>query len=196
MYHLIYAHFLFNKRINREDLFLIFVYCMVKYSQRRIEDLKKIISLFIVTLIFTVIYTILTESYTLSSFLLGLVISAVAVIITDQFLCEGGYVSPSKINIFKLFIYFGYLLFIIIKSGIRAIKFTIIGEVDVHFFTFHTKLSSAFTQNILANSITLTPGTVTINKHQDNLFIMQMGKKGHTKSLTDIKKMEDKLFRL
>ncbi len=44
-------------------------------------------------------------------------------------------------------------------------------EIDPYIFTFRTKLKTDFAKFVLANSITLTPGTVTIRIHDDLFYI-------------------------
>ncbi len=44
-------------------------------------------------------------------------------------------------------------------------------SLDPHIFTFTTSLKSEFAKFVLANSITLTPGTVTIRVHDDIFYI-------------------------
>ena len=44
-------------------------------------------------------------------------------------------------------------------------------ELDPHIFTFKTILKTDFARFVLANSITLTPGTVTIRIEEDTFYI-------------------------
>ncbi len=48
---------------------------------------------------------------------------------------------------------------------------------DPHIFTFKTSLKGEFARFVLANSITLTPGTVTIRISKDVFFIHAISKK-------------------
>lgn len=50
-------------------------------------------------------------------------------------------------------------------------------ELDPHIFTFTTSLQTEFAKFVLANSITLTPGTVTIRIHNQTFFIHSISKK-------------------
>jgi multicomponent Na+:H+ antiporter subunit E len=51
--------------------------------------------------------------------------------------------------------------------GPRPIKETL----SPHIFTFKTILTTDFARFVLANSITLTPGTVTIRVHKDIFYV-------------------------
>ena len=44
-------------------------------------------------------------------------------------------------------------------------------DIDPHIITFRTRLRSEFAKFVLANSITLTPGTVTIRVHGDLFYV-------------------------
>jgi len=50
-------------------------------------------------------------------------------------------------------------------------------ELDPHVFTFRTRLKSDFARFVLANSITLTPGTVTIRIEEDLFYVHAISKK-------------------
>ena len=49
--------------------------------------------------------------------------------------------------------------------------------LDPHIFTFRTKLQNPFARYILANSITLTPGTVTVRTEEELFFVHAISRK-------------------
>ncbi len=61
---------------------------------------------------------------------------------------------------------------------------------DPHIFTFTTSLKSEFARFVFANSITLTPGTVTIRIYKDVFFIHAISKKA-AGDLAEKKSMSD-----
>jgi multicomponent Na+:H+ antiporter subunit E len=72
--------------------------------------------------------------------------------------------------------YCHWLLWEIVKANYHVIKLTLtLGPIedviDPHMFTFTSSLKSDFAIFILANSITLTPGTVTIRVHKNKFYI-------------------------
>lgn len=70
--------------------------------------------------------------------------------------------------------YFFVLLWEIIKANLVMIKFIIVKqeyELKPVIFTMKTKLTSKMTRVLLANSITLTPGTITVSLDGDTLII-------------------------
>ena len=63
------------------------------------------------------------------------------------------------------------LIWEIIKANIQVIKLTLAKELDFEpcVIYFKTDLKEQFTKVLLANSITLTPGTITVSL-EDDLF--------------------------
>ena len=66
---------------------------------------------------------------------------------------------------------------------------------DPHVFTFKTSLKSDFARFVLANSITLTPGTVTIRIYKNVFFIHAISKKaaGDLNEIETMSEMERKV---
>lgn len=50
-------------------------------------------------------------------------------------------------------------------------------DLDPHIFTFNTILKTDFARFVLANSITLTPGTVTIRIEEDTFYVHAISRK-------------------
>lgn len=64
----------------------------------------------------------------------------------------------------RLLCYLGWLLWQILLSNIHLLRLAIVGKrgLSPQIIRYHTELSSDFEKFMLANSITLTPGTVTM----------------------------------
>ncbi|MEK6202060.1 MAG: Na+/H+ antiporter subunit E [Desulfobulbaceae bacterium] len=75
-----------------------------------------------------------------------------------------------------------WLLYQIVLANLHVIKLSLSPrslerDLDPHIFTFRTHLKSEFSKFVLANSITLTPGTVTIRIHGDIFYIHAISQK-------------------
>ncbi|MDR2873422.1 MAG: Na+/H+ antiporter subunit E [Methanobrevibacter sp.] len=73
-------------------------------------------------------------------------------------------------------VYYGVLFFIfliweIIKATIDASKRSINGDIDPYIIDIETILKRSISQTILANTITLTPGTLTVDVDSENAFL-------------------------
>ncbi|GAB4308575.1 MAG: monovalent cation/H+ antiporter subunit E [Methanobacteriaceae archaeon] len=74
-------------------------------------------------------------------------------------------------RIFYGIAYFIILLFEILKATIDVAARTVTGKVEPVVVEIHTELKRPVSQTILANSITLTPGTLSIDLDSENQII-------------------------
>ncbi len=124
------------------------------------------------------------------------VISCCAVAFTskDLFKLKGSFYKNFAIFI-KLIFYFPWIVFEIIKANIDVsfiiLSRKILDKIDPIVFTYKTTLKNKFAQVIFANSITLTPGTVTMSLFNDELVIHALTS---DEALEGVKKIEKKLL--
>ncbi len=74
-------------------------------------------------------------------------------------------------RIFYGIAYFIILLFEILKATIDVFVRTVTGKVEPVVVEIHTELKRPISQTILANSITLTPGTLSIDLDSEKQII-------------------------
>lgn len=77
--------------------------------------------------------------------------------------------------------YLVWLLFQIVLANFHVIALALSArrmktQLSPHIFSFKTILQNDFSKFVLANSITLTPGTVTIRIHGDTLYVHAISK--------------------
>jgi len=77
----------------------------------------------------------------------------------------------SKLPIF--FVYIFVLLWEILKANVSMMRLILHKDykIDPVIVTFHSGLRTGFGRFILANSITLTPGTITVRQTDDNFTV-------------------------
>lgn len=109
---------------------------------------------------------------------LGAISCLVVALTTNDLLCRAHQKSPAARlrEVLRFIPYCGWLMGQIILANFHVIGLAISTrlmrrDLDPHLFTFKTKLQSDFARFVLANSITLTPGTVTIRIH-DDIFLV------------------------
>jgi len=78
--------------------------------------------------------------------------------------------------------YSGWLLYQILLANMHVIALALFKdyrdqELDPHIFTFKTQLQTEFARFVLANSITLTPGTITIRIEEDTFIVHAVSRK-------------------
>ncbi len=124
------------------------------------------------TLFYTLIWTIFSENFTLEIVFIGLIFS-VFITYTNKSLLD--FKSPKlRFGYFILFFEYLFILIIeIIKANIHVaiIILTPNPNLDSTIIVHKTNLKSDFHKMILANSITLTPGTLTISLDEDFLKV-------------------------
>ncbi len=112
--------------------------------------------------------------------------------ITTEILCVGvvlvsgishfmykhlGYVPSAEGRFFRKLCwavyFFGVLVVEVVKSGMMILQFVLAKEMDIQpqIVVFPVKLKSEFLKIILAHSITLTPGTITLNIEGDLFYV-------------------------
>lgn len=88
-----------------------------------------------------------------------------------------GYVSSEQKHIFRklawAFLFVSVVVIEAVKSGLAVLKFVVAPDMDIQpqIVVFHVPLKSEFLRIILANAITLTPGTITINIEEQLFYV-------------------------
>lgn len=127
-----------------------------------------------IIIVLTFIWIILYEHFTPFILFSGVFISIIVVLFTDRFLLKGNYEYSYVIGFGTLLRYAGRLLVEIYLAGIDVIPTIITGDADVEMVRVETKLRDELLIDILANSITLTPGTVSVEKMGSQLLILNL----------------------
>lgn len=107
---------------------------------------------------------------------LGVISSAIVALWSSSLLFEKKISWPLFIKTLpKLIIYLLWLLIEVIKSNIHVIKVVLAPNVseliEPKMIRFKTKLKSEEAKYLLANSITLTPGTVTVRIEKNEVLV-------------------------
>ena len=124
-------------------------------------------------MIFTIIWVILTENLSFWSIGTGHILSIICVYICGKLL---RFERISNINYWRLFLYVFYLIGQIYIAGIAAIKLIVKGaKTDI--VVIYTEIDNDFLKVLLANSITLTPGTLTLELKDDRLTVLWLRSK-------------------
>lgn len=127
--------------------------------------------------VFTCFWLILFESASLMIVLSGIVISKFSILITEKFFLNGTFYELYPFNLFKIARYTIYLLGEIYKSGLSIIPTIISGKANPDIVEIQTDLESNIGLVILANSITLTPGTITVDLQGHRIQVLWLDPK-------------------
>lgn len=136
------------------------------------------------------LWILLNGRLTLEIFLFGLVIAGAIYFIMCKFLEY----SPQNDrillkNIWNIASYIAILFVEVLRSGLAVLRFVISPTIQIEpqIVVFRVPLKSEFLKTILANSITLTPGTITLNVEGDRFYV-------HALDYTLAEGIEDSVF--
>ena len=153
-------------------------------------------SLYLVMLL-TIVWIILCEDISIGTAMTGIVISAGCTYFYQKHIPLS---IITGVNFLKLAMYPFFLVGQIYISGFHAIKLILTGA-KVCIVEVKTKITNELLRVILANSITLTPGTVSLELKDDTITVLWLREK--TSDFTDLDnadelikgKLENKLLK-
>lgn len=125
-------------------------------------------------LVFLLLWVILNGQFTWEIFFFGIVIAAAMYAFICKFL---DYSVEKDMLLFRklpfILLYILVLIWEIIKANVSAIRLALSyrNEIDPVIVKFHTDLKSKTARVVLANSITLTPGTITVALEENELTV-------------------------
>ncbi|MEX0859358.1 MAG: Na+/H+ antiporter subunit E [Cucumibacter sp.] len=129
--------------------------------------------LFVKTLIFALVWTAITGSFTFSNLVLGAGIGALALWVVRERLTTSLFLT----RVYRALSLFGFLLVELVISGVRVALLVVSPRLDKQLnpgiIAFPLKVKSDVEITLLANMITLTPGTLSVDVSEDRktLFV-------------------------
>ncbi len=128
------------------------------------------ITLFILSLI---LWLLLTFRFTIPNLLVGSVVSVITSLIFTRYFIHNVHKFLEPQRYFWLFIYFFVFLWACLKANIDVAYRVLHPAMPIKpgIVKVHTELKSDFARALLANSITMTPGTISVDIIGDDLYI-------------------------
>jgi multicomponent Na+:H+ antiporter subunit E len=121
----------------------------------------------------SLVWCILRASFSLTTILTGAALGTAAVVSSRFFLLPKAMdLPPPQAFRFKPLLFPFCLLFTIYSNGFKIIRLFFRGHTHIGLAKFATGLSSPLLNYLLANAITLTPGTVTLDMQSDTLTVL------------------------
>jgi multicomponent Na+:H+ antiporter subunit E len=105
--------------------------------------------------------------------LTGMVITAAIALAFSAFSRVYSVVRWSPRVIYTYLLYLGVFLYELVKANLNVMRYVFSPNIDIHpgIVEIKTQLQSPMGRLALANSITLTPGTLVVDMRGDSLFI-------------------------
>ena len=130
----------------------------------------------IIGFVFCIFFVVLTEKITFINIIVGAFLSIGMVMFYKKPSKTPGYVNSK--TILKWPIFAAVLFFEVIKANFQVAGIVLSPKMKVepHIVTYRTTLKDPWLQTLLANAITLTPGTMTVTKVDQNLRIHCLNK--------------------
>lgn len=123
-----------------------------------------------INLIIAFMWMLLTESYSGSSFIIGYIIGILMLLVLDR-LVPGRFYGIRALKIIQLILLFIKELIISNLDIVKLVYKPKLDDIEPGIFAMRTELKSAWEITLLANLITLTPGTLSIAVSEDNQTI-------------------------
>lgn len=123
----------------------------------------------VLNFIIAIMWMFLSESYTLSAFITGYLVGILLLLVLQRFIPDSFYMKR-VFKVIKLVILFFKEL---ILSNIDIVKHVYRPNLDIEpgIFALPTELKNNWEITMLANLITLTPGTLSVAVSEDNTMI-------------------------
>lgn len=141
----------------------------------------------IVNIIISFMWMFLTESYTFITFLAGYLLGAVLLLILNRFFPGTFYLR----KVYKLFVLIVIFIRELILSNLSIVKMVYTPKLvfEPGIFSYPTALKKPWEITLLANLITLTPGTLSVAISEDNsrIFVHAMHIDTTEEAISDIK---------
>lgn len=134
--------------------------------------MRKLFYYFSIIIICSMIWVILNEELSVVNYILGGVFGFISIVITENLLLLNKFSNLYQINLLVLIKYLFNLIINIYASGFTTIIKIVTGKINPGIVEIKTEITNDLYICLLANAITLTPGTVTLEKKGQNLKVL------------------------
>ncbi len=137
------------------------------------NNVSNISKLIYTWLVLFVVWLAFTSTLAVAELITGLIVSLIVALFSFRFFSNTGMsvFTPKKIG--YMIQYFLVFLLALIKANFHVAKIVLSPKLPINpgIVEFETKLKSDFAKMVLANSITLTPGTFTVDIVENRFYI-------------------------
>lgn len=123
-------------------------------------------------IVFTMFWCMISMNFKYENMILGVIISIFSLFLSGKRLIGKSFSEKYPLNLFVYTRFFIFLIFKIYMAAFSSIKTIFVGADKPEIITFKTELKEEFARTILANSISLTPGTLTMYKEDDEIKVL------------------------
>jgi len=164
------------------------------FSQRRIEQVRHLLLAFILLFLF---WLLLSGHYDLFHVSIGIFCCMLISYTSSDFLFLHIGADDTHLILPRLTMYLPWLFYQIMLSNLHLVKlvFSPISRLNPRIIPYQTKLTNGLALVTFANSITLTPGTITIELEENTFYVHAIDSKAANDLLTgDMENHIEKVF--
>lgn len=125
-----------------------------------------------ITALLAILWVVLHEELSVQAFATGAAVGTVAVFLTNRLVLRESYRRRYFFRSGPAVLYIARLLWEIYAAGFEAVYRMVTGTFRVGLVDVYTDLTDDLAIALLANSITLTPGTVTLAQNGQHLKVI------------------------
>jgi len=143
------------------------------------------------------LWLLLSGHYDLFHISIGIACCALISLYSTDLLFSSAKIATHHIVILRFILYIPWLIYQIILANILVAKLVLSPKLKIEpqIFSFKTKLTSDLAQTTYGNSITLTPGTITVEIKGDEFYVHALAGNFADDLLTgDMEKRISKIF--
>ena len=136
--------------------------------------IRKVLYYFLQVVFFAFLWSVLREEISLGTFLYGVIFGVLSIVNTNKLIIKRSVKEEvrQKFPFLRFFVFVVVLVIQIYKSGFVAIGKILKGRLETSVINISTNIQDNLIISFLANAITLSPGTVTIDKEGSNLKVL------------------------
>ncbi len=136
-----------------------------------------------IMVIFVALWVISNDAISAFNILTGVLLCALSIYVSCKLL-NIDYTKEFSLPIVKTARYILFLITSIYKAGFIATLKILTGDIDPYFtkVEIDSDIKNSFLHNIIANSVTLTPGTITVENNKGKLTVLCLHKASAEKS--------------
>ncbi len=129
------------------------------------------------------VWVLVNNGLNITVLLSGTIVCCAILVITNVVL-GFNYFKVFSLPLFKFCKYIIYMMYCVYSSGIKATYMILTGNVNPGFVkcSIDNRIKNKFLQNIIENSITLTPGTITLSNEDGELTVLILHKTKNSKN--------------
>lgn len=124
--------------------------------------------------LFTLIYVILNENLSVLTVSLGIISGSVAIWLTNKIL-DIDYVEMFHINLWLILTYFWIIIRDSYVAGFQMTIRIFKNTIEPNYIKYCSRLNDEFLTVLLANAITMPPGTIVVDRDSDEMMVLTMG---------------------